>query len=99
MVSSLPEFMNFKLFGKTILVGNIQFELFLGHPLSQRVSMEMDSGQVWRNALRSLIPVTFAQQWDAADDRVRRALGIDCFLESQSDNVRANVGHVRDLSS
>ena len=32
---SLPEFMNFKLFGKTILVVNIQFELFLGHPLSK----------------------------------------------------------------
>ena len=34
-VSSLPEFMNFKLFGKTILVVNIKFGLFLGHPLSQ----------------------------------------------------------------
>ena len=32
---SLPEFMNFKLFGKTILVVNIKFELFLGHPLSK----------------------------------------------------------------
>ena len=31
----LPEFMNFKLFGKTILVVIIKFELFLGHPLSQ----------------------------------------------------------------
>ena len=36
--SSLPEFMSFNLFGKTILVGNIKFELFLGHPLSQRDS-------------------------------------------------------------
>ena len=35
-VFSLPEFMNFKLFGKTILVGNLKFELLLGHPLSQR---------------------------------------------------------------
>ena len=32
---SLSEFMNFKLFGKTILVVNIKFELFLGHPLSK----------------------------------------------------------------
>ena len=28
--------MNFKLFGKTILVGNIEFGLCLGHSLSQR---------------------------------------------------------------
>ena len=34
-LNSLPEFMNFKLFGKTILVVNIKFELFLGHPLSK----------------------------------------------------------------
>ena len=33
---SLPEFMNFKLFGKTILVVNIQFGLFLG-PSTQPV--------------------------------------------------------------
>ena len=33
--NSLPEFMNFKLFGKTICVVNIEFELFVGHPLSQ----------------------------------------------------------------
>ena len=33
---SLAEtFMNFKLFGKTILVVNIKFGLFLGHPLSK----------------------------------------------------------------
>ena len=32
---SLPEFMNFKLVGKTILVVNIKFGPFLGHPLSQ----------------------------------------------------------------
>ena len=32
---SLPEFMNFNLFGKTILVVNVKFGLFLGHPLSQ----------------------------------------------------------------
>ena len=32
---SLPEFMNFKLFGKAILVVIIKFELFLGHPLGQ----------------------------------------------------------------
>ena len=32
---SLPEFMNFKLFGKTISVVNIKLGLFLGHPLSQ----------------------------------------------------------------
>ena len=32
---SLPQFMNFKLFGKTILVVNIKFGLFLGHPLSK----------------------------------------------------------------
>ena len=32
---SLPEFMNFELFGKTILVVNINFELFLVHPLSK----------------------------------------------------------------
>ena len=32
---SLPEFMNFKLFGKTILVVNIKFGLFWGHPLGQ----------------------------------------------------------------
>ena len=33
---SLPEFMNFKPFGKTILVVNLKFGLFLGgHPLSQ----------------------------------------------------------------
>ena len=31
----LPEFMNFKLFGKTILVVNVKFGLFLGHPRSQ----------------------------------------------------------------
>ena len=31
---SLPEFMNFKLFGKTILVVIIKFQLFLGHPAS-----------------------------------------------------------------
>ena len=34
-VDSLPEFMNFKLFGKTILVAILKFEPFLGHPLSQ----------------------------------------------------------------
>ena len=34
-LSALPEFMNFKLFGKTILVVNIKFGLFLGHPLSR----------------------------------------------------------------
>ena len=33
--NSLPEFMNFKLFGKTILVVNIKFGLSLGHPLRQ----------------------------------------------------------------
>ena len=33
--TSLPEFMNFKLFGKTILVVNLKFRLFLGHPLRQ----------------------------------------------------------------
>ena len=32
-IAHFPEFMNFKLFGKTILVVNIG--LFLGHPLSQ----------------------------------------------------------------
>ena len=32
---SLPEFLNFELFGRTILVANIKFVLFLGHPLSQ----------------------------------------------------------------
>ena len=31
----VPEFMNFKLFGKTILVLKIKFGLFWGHPLSQ----------------------------------------------------------------
>ena len=31
----LPEFMNFKLLGKTLLVIHIQFELFLGRPLSK----------------------------------------------------------------
>ena len=30
LVVSLPEFMNCKLFGKTILVVNIKFELFVG---------------------------------------------------------------------
>ena len=30
---SLPELMNFKLFGKTILVVNFKFGLVLGHPL------------------------------------------------------------------
>ena len=34
-ISSLPEFMNFKFFGKTILVVNIKFRLFLGHPLGK----------------------------------------------------------------
>ena len=33
--------MNFKLFGKTILEGNIKFGLFVGHPLSQQ-AMEPD---------------------------------------------------------
>ena len=33
---SLPQFMNFKLFGKTILVVNIKFGLVLGHRLSKR---------------------------------------------------------------
>ena len=32
---SLPEFMNFQLFGKTMLVVNVKFGLFLGHPLSK----------------------------------------------------------------
>ena len=32
---SLPEFMNFKLFGKTILVENKKFGLFFCHPLSK----------------------------------------------------------------
>ena len=32
---SLPEFMNFKLCGKTNLVVYIKFGLLLGHPLSQ----------------------------------------------------------------
>ena len=30
-----PEFMNFKLFGQTILVVNLKFEFFFGHPLSK----------------------------------------------------------------
>ena len=34
-ITSLPEFMNFKLFGKTILVAITKFELLLGHPPSQ----------------------------------------------------------------
>ena len=35
-MSSLPEFMNFKLFGKTILVVHIKFGLFLAiHPASE----------------------------------------------------------------
>ena len=38
---SLAEFMNFKLLVKTILVVNIKFGLFLGHPLSQR-AVEMN---------------------------------------------------------
>ena len=37
IVCSLPELMNFKLFGKTVLVENAKFGFFLGHPLSQRV--------------------------------------------------------------
>ena len=32
---SLPEFMNFKLFGKTIFVVNINIMFFWGHPLSK----------------------------------------------------------------
>ena len=32
---SLPEFMNFTLFGNIILVANIKFGLVLGHPLSK----------------------------------------------------------------
>ena len=32
---SLPEFMNFKLFGKTSLVVKIQLGLFLGHPATE----------------------------------------------------------------
>ena len=31
----LPQFMSFKLFGKTVLMVNIKFGLFLGHPLSK----------------------------------------------------------------
>ena len=34
-LGSLPEFMNFNLFGKTLLVVNIEFGLFLGQPLSK----------------------------------------------------------------
>ena len=33
--NSLPDFMNFRLFGKTILVVNLKFGRFLGHPLSK----------------------------------------------------------------
>ena len=33
--SSLAEFMNLKLFGRTILVETIKLGYFLGHPLSQ----------------------------------------------------------------
>ena len=33
---SLPQFMSFKPFGKTVLVVNMKFGLFLGHPLSKR---------------------------------------------------------------
>ena len=33
--NSLPEFMNFKLFWRTILVVDMKFGLFLGHPLRQ----------------------------------------------------------------
>ena len=36
MELSLPQFMNFKLFGKTISVVDIKFGLFWGHPLSKR---------------------------------------------------------------
>ena len=32
---SVPEFMNFKLFGKTVLVENKRFGFFLGHLRSQ----------------------------------------------------------------
>ena len=35
LANSLPEFMNSKLFGKTILVVNKRFGHFLGRPLSQ----------------------------------------------------------------
>ena len=34
MIYSLPQFVNFKLFGNTILVVNIKF-VFVGHPLSK----------------------------------------------------------------
>ena len=41
--------MNFKLFGKTILVVNIKFILFLGHPLSQgEYGVYEDSDCPWR---------------------------------------------------
>ena len=38
LISSLPELMDFILFGKTILVVNKKFGLFLVHPLRKRVS-------------------------------------------------------------
>ena len=43
-VFSLPEFMSFKLFGKTISVVNIYLD-FLGHPLSKRVLRQTKKNQ------------------------------------------------------
>ena len=40
---SLPEFMNFKLFGKTVLVVNVKFGLFVG-PSTQQVSATFEGG-------------------------------------------------------
>ena len=47
-IHSLPEFMDFKLFGKTILVVNKKFKLFFGQPIREVSQLyDMFTGPVW----------------------------------------------------
>ena len=56
--SSLPEFMNFKPFWKTILVVNIKFGLSWGHPLSNWESQQnWESSQLKQQALAEPLQV------------------------------------------
>ena len=60
-VDSLPNFINLMLFGKTILVVNIKFELFLGHPLSECIDPGINPSYVdtWMDQVHLLLTTHF----------------------------------------
>ena len=61
---SLPEFMNFKLFSKTILLVNIKFGLLLGHPPAseKKASGHLAEAGVGRSASAIVLPISASLQ-------------------------------------